>query len=277
VSDLSSVVPGSHRNHTRPVSNNYSTSISQVRTIRYRQIADDLDGRLDAGEFVAGGLLPSESDLSAHYDASRVTVRRALELLRDQGRVDSRQGFGWFVPAHPVRQSLSTLGTLDEQLAADGATSEREVLAFAFVSPPEWVAERFGESAESDTQLLEVRRRTLADGQPFARVTVWCPETLGSELSRSEVERHPFVQLLDVRIGGATQTIGADAASAEDAELLEVPEGSPVLRIERVTESADGEVVLVSEHVYPAHRTEFVVDLPADVGDGAPAGLRLLS
>jgi len=176
-----------------------------------------------------------------------------------------------------VRQSLSTLGTLDDQLAAGGATSEREVLAFAFVQPPDWVAERFGDAVAPDAQLLEVRRRTLADGQPFARVTVWCPEELGAELSRGEVERHPFVQLLDVKIGGATQTIGADAASADDVDTLEVPEGSPVLRVERVTESANGEVVLVSEHVYPAHRTEFVVDLPADVGDGTPAGLRLLS
>jgi len=59
--------------------------------------------------------------------------------------------------------------------------------------------------------------------------------------------------------------------------VLAVPEGSPVLRAERITYAKDGAVVLVSEHVYPAHRTEFVVELPADVGDGTPAGLRLLS
>ena len=110
----------------------------------------------------------------------------------------------------------------------------------------------------------------------FARVTVWCPEEHATELSRADVERHPFVQLLTVAVGGARQTIGADAASAQDADVLSVPEGSPVLRAERVTHATDGRVLLVSEHVYPAHRTEFVVDLPADVGDGTPAGLRIL-
>ena len=231
---------------------------------------------MDAGEFAAGGLLPSESDLSAEYEASRVTVRRALELLREAGRVDSRQGFGWFVASDPLRQSLARLGTLDEQLEAQGAASVRDVLAFAFVEPPEWVAARFGDDLVAGQQLLEVRRRNLADGQPFARVTVWCPEEHATELSRADVERHPFVQLLTVAVGGARQTIGADAASAQDADVLSVPEGSPVLRAERVTHATDGRVLLVSEHVYPAHRTEFVVDLPADVGDGTPAGLRIL-
>jgi GntR family transcriptional regulator len=220
--------------------------------------------------------LPSEAELSAHYAASRVTVRRALELLRESNRVDSRQGFGWFVSTDPLQQSLARLGTLDQQLAAEGAESVREVLGFAFVDAPEWVAGRFGDSLGADTQVLEVRRRNLADGRPFARVTVWCQEELGAELSRAEVERHPFVQLLDVSIGGVRQTIGADAASADDAEVLSIPEGSPVLRAERITHTTDGRVVLVSEHVYPAHRTEFVVDLATDVGDGTPAGLRLL-
>lgn len=245
--------------------------------MRYRQIADDLAVRLDEGEFAAGGLLPSEADLSAHYAASRVTVRRSLEVLREAGKVDSRQGYGWFVAADPLPQSLSRLGTLDEQLAAEGAVSSREVLGFAFVRPPGWVAARFEDALPPQEQVLEVSRCNLADGQPFARVTVWCPGSLAGELSRADVERAPFARLLDLSVGGARQTIGADAASRADAAVLGIPEGSPVLRAERITRSTEGSVVLVSEHVYPAHRTEFVVDLPATAADGAPAGLRLVT
>jgi GntR family transcriptional regulator len=58
--------------------------------------------------------------------------------------------------------------------------------------------------------------------------------------------------------------------------VLAVPVGSPVLRCRRVTTSAAGDVVLVSEHVFPAHRTEFVVDLPRSEPSIAPSGLRLL-
>ena len=77
------------------------------------------------------------------------------------------------------------------------------------------------------------------------------------------------------RLGGATQTIGAAAASEADAHVLEIPVGSPVLRCERVTRTVDGEPVILAEHVFPAHRTEFVVDLPA-VDSIAPSGLRLV-
>lgn len=242
-----------------------------MRPVRYLAIADHLRARVARGEFAAGRLLPSESELSAAYDASRVTVRKALEALREEGLVDARQGFGWFAAADPLRQSLGRLGTIEAQLAASGLAPERRVLDFGFVPAPAWVATELGTG-----DVLRVRRVNLADGAPFARVTVWCPERLGSALSRDEVERSPFYELLPIELGGATQTIGAAAVSAEDAQVLEVPAGSPVLVCRRVTHSVSGEPVLLSEHVFPAHRTEFVVDLPRSEPSIAPTGMRLV-
>ena len=242
-----------------------------MREIRHRVIRDDLQRRVESGEFAAGRLLPSEAELSASYAASRVTVRRALEALRDEGLVDSRQGFGWFVAADPVRQSLGRLGTIEAQLAASGADSERRILEFRFVNAPP----RIRQLLRVD-EVLEVRRLNLADGEPFARVTVWCPAELGAAFSRADVERAPFYELLEVPLGGATQTIAAAAADPDDAALLEVPVGSPMLVCERVTSDLDGTPVLASVHVFPAHRTEFVVELPVADKSIAPTGLRLV-
>ncbi|MFN8053437.1 MAG: GntR family transcriptional regulator [Acidimicrobiales bacterium] len=241
------------------------------RTIRYQVIADHLRQRVSSGEFAAGALLPSESELSAEYEASRVTVRRALEALRAERLVDSRQGFGWFVAADPLRQELHHLGTIDSQLRAAGLTSERRILSFSFTEAPSRVADILGER-----NVLEVRRLNLADGQPFALVTVWCPEALGAELSRADVERASFLEQLPVEFGGASQTIGAEAASAETGKLLDVPVGSPLLVAERVTRTVSGRPVLVSRHVFAAHRTEFAVELPAAADVLGPAGLRLV-
>ncbi|HZA76953.1 MAG TPA: GntR family transcriptional regulator [Acidimicrobiales bacterium] len=242
-----------------------------MREVRYRAIADELRGRVESGALAGGRLLPSESELSRAHGVSRVTVRKALELLRDEGLIDSRQGFGWFVATDPVRQALGRLGTIEDQLGELGLSSERRVVGFRFVASPRRVRQVLGVEA-----VLEVRRVNLADGQPFARVTVWCPEEVGSRLSRADVERTPFYELVGVPIGGATQTIGAAAASAADAALLAVPVGSPVLRCERVTRDLDGQPLLVSEHVFPAHRTEFVVDLPRFEPSMGPSGLRLV-
>jgi len=242
-----------------------------TRQTRYHAIADDLRRRLGEGELASGRLLPSESELSDRYGASRVTVRRALEVLREDGLVESRQGLGWFASAEPVRQSLGHLGTIESQLAGAGVHSERRVLDFRFVSAPERVRSVLGTET-----VLRVRRLNLADGQPFALVTVWCPEEYGAELSRADVERSPFYELIAVSLGGATQIIAAAAATVGDAELLGVPAGSPVLRCERITRSVAGTPVLMSEHVFPSHLTEFVVDLPHVEASMAPSGLRLV-
>jgi GntR family transcriptional regulator len=242
------------------------------RRIRYREIADDLRGRIEGGDLRGRRLLPSESELSARYEASRVTVRKALDGLRAEGLIDSRQGFGWFVATEPIRQHLGRLGTIEEQLEADGRRSERRILDFGFVAAPPRVREVLG--AE---QVLRVARVNLADGEPFARVTVWCPEELGATLSRAQVAERTFLELLPVRLGGAVQTIEAQAASAEDAELLEIPPGSPVLVCERITSDEAGQPVLIAEHVFPGHRSAFTVDLPRPgQASMAPSGLRLV-
>jgi GntR family transcriptional regulator len=242
-----------------------------VRSVRYQEIAGELRGRIAAGEFAGGRLLPSEAQLAEQFAASRVTIRRALDALHEEGLVDSRQGLGWFVAADPLRQALGRLGTIEAQLTDAGIASERRVLDFGFVIAPARVRKVLGVR-----RALEVRRCNLADGQPFARVTVWCPEQLGKDLSLAEVERAPFYELLKAELGGATQTIAAAAATNADAELLEVPAGSPVLLCRRTTRTVAGEAVLYSEHVFAGHRTEFVVELPIADRSMAPSGLRLV-
>lgn len=240
-----------------------------MRTIRYQQIAQVLRGRIAA--VGAGHVLPSESDLSAEFGVSRVTVRRALETLREERLVESRQGFGWFAAAPPLQQRLTQLDTIERQLEERGIHPQRQIIEFAFVAAPSHVADQL-----RCEQVLRVKRVNRADGDPFAVVTVWCPAELGQHLSRREVERRPFYELLGVSLRGATQTIGAASATAEDAALLEVPVGSPVLRCERLTTSTAGEPILLSEHIFPGHRTEFVVDLPLAEPSTTPSGLRLV-
>lgn len=238
---------------------------------KYERIAEDLRSRVAAGEFAAGRLLPSEAELVGAYAASRVTVRRALEQLRADGLVDARQGFGWFVPVPPLDQSLGRLGTIEAQLAASGRSSERRVLDFRFTA----ARARVRRVLDAD-RVLEVRRLNLVDGVPFARVTVWCPSTLARGLSLADVERATFHDLLPVELGGATQAISAGAVAASDAEVLGVPEGSPALVAERLTRSAGGGAVLLSEHVFPGHLTRFVVELASVDRSVAPSGLQLV-
>ena len=84
---------------------------------RFREIADDLRERIALGEGGGSGAMDSEAALGQRYGASRMTVRKALELLRDQGLVDSRQGPGWFVSGAAFHQRLA-LGTFRHAASA---------------------------------------------------------------------------------------------------------------------------------------------------------------
>ena len=238
------------------------------RAVRYRDIAENLRDRVAAGEFGAGRLLPSEAELSEGYEVSRVTVRRALELLREEGLIDARQGLGWFVATDPLRQTLGRLATIEAQLAESGRRPERRILEFEFT-----VADAAVRTVLDSEQVLRVRRLNLADDEPFAVVTVWCPAELGNHLSRADVERSPFYELLSVPLGGATQTIAAAAAEADDARLLRIRAGAG-LRCRR--HSRCRRRWYCSATRFPAHRTEFVVELAQSEPSIAATGLRLL-
>lgn len=237
---------------------------STIQIVRYRDVAEQLRSRLAEGEVEAGGALPSEAELGEEYGVSRVTIRRALETLRADGLVRSRRGSGWFVAADPVRQSLGRVTTVEAALQAAGARPERRVLEFAFEPASAAVAGALALGA--DDEVLRVKRLNLADGEPFALVTVWLPARIGGEISRNEVEFATFYDLLPLRgvaLGRAVQQIGADVATADDAGALDVAPGAPILTARRVTSDTDHRPVLYSLHRYPADRTSIEIELPS--------------
>lgn len=227
------------------------------RSPRYLSLRDELAEFVAGGDLPPGSLLPSEGDLATRFGVSRVTVRRALGLLKQDGLVVSRQGFGWSVDGAPMRQALDRLRSIDDQIAAAGRRPGRRLLTFAFGPPPAQIGDLLGAGS-----VLEISRLNLADDEPVGRNTAWVAEDLARGLSLAAVERQSLHRLLPVRLGSATQTITAEAACAADAALLEVSEGAPLLRFNRTTRDAAGNAILYSEAVYNPQRTEFTIELP---------------
>src|SRR5918998_150507 len=102
-----------------------------TETLRYRQVADAVRQRIGAGDYVSGAI-ETEAELGRVYGVSRITVRKALDLLRDEGIVTSRKGSGWRVAVDPLRQVLGSFPSVEAALRDDGHDFRRRVLRFSY-------------------------------------------------------------------------------------------------------------------------------------------------
>src|SRR5947199_1105691 len=148
-----------------------------TETLRYRQVADAVRRRIGAGDYPSGAI-ETEAELGRAYGVSRITVRKALELLRQEGIVTSRKGSGWRIALDPLRQVLGTFPTVEAALRDDGHRFTRRVLQFSYQLPPPNVARRL--DIDTEAEVLLVRRLNYADEHVFDLVTTWAPADIAA-------------------------------------------------------------------------------------------------
>lgn len=247
-----------------------------THSLRYRQVADEIRQRIGAGEYPTGAL-ETEAELCRAFGVSRITVRRALELLRNEAIVTSRKGSGWRVTVDPLRQVLGAFPTVEAALREDGHDFTRRILEFSYEAATPEIARRL--QLPPALEVLRVRRLNFADEHVFDVVTTWVPADMAAPLSRADIEAHGVygsLRLHGVEVGEVLQSVTASIASHEDGELLGVHPQSPVLVVEQMTTDPAGRPIKLSHHRYPAHRMHLEVRIAGASATAEPPGLRLL-
>jgi GntR family transcriptional regulator len=208
----------------------------------YQQIKSLLVARLQAGEWQPGQAIPSETELAARFRVSQGTVRKAVDEMAAENLLVRRQGKGTFVATHAAQETQYRFLRLQPD-EGGGAGLQRRLLECRRMRAPAEVAHALvlaaGEAA------VQVRRLLLAGAPDAPRPVVlddlWLPATLFDGLSAERLSawRGPMYRLFEaefaVRMIRATERIRAVAAGAEDAALLEVKAGAPLLSVERLS------------------------------------------
>ena len=195
--------------------------------------------------------MESELDLAEQLGISRPTMRAAIKQLVDKGLLIRRRGIGTTVAPRPVRRAVA-LTSLYDDLKREGREPRTRVLALEEVLCPPDVAEHLGLGPTAP--VLRFERLRIAGSDPIALMHNVVPADL-LEIGREELER---TGLYDVfRENGiaphvATQQVGARKAGAEEAELLEIEPGDPVLTMTRVAYDTSGRPIEYGSHRYPA-------------------------
>lgn len=228
---------------------------------RYVQLRQRLENAVREGVLAPGGSLPPERELAAITALSRVTVRKAIQSLAEDGLVVQRQGSGCFVSERPARveQSLTRLTSFSEDMARRGmAASSRWLERGLFLPTPEEV-ETLG--LTGDSSVARVARLRLGDGAPMAIERASLPTDILPNPLRVETSLYEVLEQEGLRPVRALQRISAISLDPADAALLAVEEGAAGLRIERISRLADGGVAEFTRSVYRGDAYSFVAEL----------------
>lgn len=207
------------------------------RTQLYFQLYDILYRDIRDGVYKPGQLLPTEQMLGEQYHISRITVRKALELLTNDGLIAKRRGYGTFVQPRKVEQTLTRVQHFANEMEKRGVESSVTMLANEVVYASRTVAGQL-RIAEGD-QLARVERLRYADGQPMCienshLILASCPEVPRHDFSRQSLRRF-LEEQYNIVWKRARQKIFAVAADGRLAGYLGIKAGDPLIYIERVS------------------------------------------
>ena len=227
----------------------------------YFQVAQHLEAAIRDGELAVGDRLDNEIALSQRWGLSRPTTRQAIGHLVDKGLVVRKRGVGTEVVRRRVERPVE-LTSLYEDLRDSSQEPSTEVLVHDRVAADERVADGLG--VGRGTEVVRIERLRSARGAPLAVLRNWLPVAVAGTISTAALEQHGLYECLraaGTAVRSADQRIGARAAFANEARLLGVRRGAPLLTMERTARDERARVVELGAHVYDARGYAFTMTL----------------
>ncbi|WP_175745798.1 GntR family transcriptional regulator [Burkholderia ambifaria] len=217
----------------------------------YVQIKDTLRAQILDGTYAPHSRMPSEHELCAMFDVSRITVRQALGDLQKEGLLFKLHGKGTFVSKPKAFQNVTSLQGFAEAMSSMGYEIVNQLRSVRTVKADRHLATKL--NVPEGAPLVEIHRVRLLNREPVSLEQTWVPEALGKRLAGADLATRDIFLILEndcgVPLGHADVSIDAILADDEIVDALRVEESSPVLRIERLTHDASG-MPIDYEHLY---------------------------
>ncbi|MBL3685768.1 GntR family transcriptional regulator [Leucobacter zeae] len=225
----------------------------------YRQKLRIIDLIADAAP---GDPLPTERELAERFDTSRTTIRQALTELAMEGRIERTQGRGTFVAEPPII-AVRQLTSFSEDL--DGARLDSDVLGISEEPASPEVASGLGIAAGSAvTRVDRVRRR---GGAPLAHETAHLPGSyarIAEELAARGSLYRTLREAYGITLASVDDEVATELAGPEEAALLGIEIGLPLLVVRRVARAADGAPVEYTRSAFRGDRFRFRASASTD-------------
>lgn len=237
---------------------------------KYHQIYLVLREQLQEGRFAHG--LPGELALARQFSVGRITVRRALEQLVEEGLIVREVGRGTRPTTRAEKGGRGKRGKaappsmhlsgLLENIVTTSLLTKVKVIEWRVIQASHELAETL-QIEDGDKVRKALRRRSHSTG-PVSLITTYVAEKLVRGFGRADLLRKPMLQLLQesgIELGRAVQTVSARQADAQAAAELQVAVGTALLSVRRLVYAADDTPVQLLHGLYRPDRYEYQMEI----------------
>ena len=228
----------------------------------YYQLKEIFRSWIAAGDFDQDGRFPSEAELQQQFKVSRMTIRRALSELVQEGFLVREQGRGSFVVRPRVQDQLRYLTSFTEDMRLRGLPTESRILDFRVVHDEE-VARKM--DIPEEEELVQLRRLRLVEGEAIAIQNAFVRHRFCLGILQRGLVGGSLYRTLEegygLKLGRALQMVEAKPADEYEARLLEMEASQPVLILERLTYLVTGEPIEYVRSSYRGDRYQFIIEL----------------
>lgn len=218
----------------------------------YIQLEEILRARIAAGEWTTDQRLPSENELNKAYGLSRMTARAVLTKLVNDGVVFRVPGKGTFLAPAKIDAVSPAYGGVREQLEAMGYETSTELLSVSLGPPSRVVQEKL--RLVADQPVHAIRRLRSVQGEPISLHHSYVPAHLAPDLDRHDTANEQLCVVLEKHYGlgmkRVEEHLEATSAGDDEARLLRMRRGQPVLRLEDVIADVRGRTFEYSTIVF---------------------------
>ncbi|MEW6857072.1 GntR family transcriptional regulator [Streptococcus iniae] len=226
----------------------------------YIKIHDAIKKDIDNGVWSIGDRLPSERDLSEHFQVSRMTLRQAVTLLVEEGILERRIGSGTYVASHRVQEKMRGTTSFTEIVHSQGKTPSSKLLSYQKQLASDTEIKEL--NLQKTDYVIRMERVRYADKLPLVYEVASIPEKYITNVKRQDITEHFFKTMVanGYEIGKSRQTIYAKTASERVANYLAVSRGHAILALTQVSYFTNGNPFEYVRSQYVGDRFEFYLE-----------------
>lgn len=229
-----------------------------MQDAKYIQVVKTLKHRIKNDKYKLNTPLPNQNDLAKEFNVSRMTVKKALDILAMEGLIYSKRGLGTFIRKNALTSTKEDLSFNEYTGLSQNLKRpiESKIIKFDVKFPDETLCERL--DITPTDPIYEILRLRIVDEQPYVLEHTFMPLKIVPNLDLDILKKslyHYLQTQLNLKISGAFRKITAEKSTELDQKYLESKEHDPILQISQIVYLEDGRPfeVSTSRHPYDKH------------------------